>query len=655
MAAAASTPSLGYLSDVETKVDLLNNEAIAKTVVRLIREKSDQPISVGVHGDWGAGKSSILEMIEASLPDDGRVLCLKFNGWQFQGFEDAKIALIEGVILGLIEKRSLWTKATDEVAEVLRHVDKLKLAKKAGALAVTAMTGMPVFGLTELLGTAVSYVKDTFTDEEKRKEALKEIEDLRKEVPETEGRTEKGYRVPKEIGDFRRSFRKLIEKADIDRLVVLVDDLDRCLPGTAIETLEAIRLFVFLKKTAFIVCADEGMIQYAVRQHFPELPESQASQSYAKAYLEKLLQVPFRIPALGETETHIYVTLLLVGAALGDRATEFGSLMELGRQALSKPWDEEIFSTEAVKGALGAKYDEASAVVLTARQISPVLSAGTKGNPRQIKRFLNALTLRLAVARERNFGDAIGQAHLAKVMLAEMFLPEAVFSHIATTAANTPDGTCPDLIELEAFAESGSAADGAEAKTEEQSTAVSDWKLRPEVVRWARVKPPLGKESLKPYLFVIKDRRNFVSGSAPLPEKLRKLVAKLASGALAAAAAKAEVTALAGTEVSQVFRELKAIVVASRDLSGAPEALPGLVVLSTEHPALQSQYVETFEELPSDKLGFWAAGGHVHVKDAAAAKRLHELITKWSTSSNGQLARAARRALEPAKPRRRGG
>ena len=48
-----------------------------------------------VAGDWGAGKSSVLEMIEAGLAADGDVLCLKFNGWRFQGFEDAKIALIE--------------------------------------------------------------------------------------------------------------------------------------------------------------------------------------------------------------------------------------------------------------------------------------------------------------------------------------------------------------------------------------------------------------------------------------------------------------------------------------------------------------------------------------------------------------------------------
>ena len=44
-------------------------------------------------------------MIEAALETDQHVLCLKFNGWRFQGFEDAKIALIEGIVTGLIEKR----------------------------------------------------------------------------------------------------------------------------------------------------------------------------------------------------------------------------------------------------------------------------------------------------------------------------------------------------------------------------------------------------------------------------------------------------------------------------------------------------------------------------------------------------------------------
>ena len=78
------------VADNETSVDLLYYGAIARTVVRLVAEKSDEPLSVGVHGDWGAGKSSVLMMVEEAFEDNERVLCVRFNGWLFQGFEDAK-------------------------------------------------------------------------------------------------------------------------------------------------------------------------------------------------------------------------------------------------------------------------------------------------------------------------------------------------------------------------------------------------------------------------------------------------------------------------------------------------------------------------------------------------------------------------------------
>lgn len=75
------------LSDNETKFDLINNMAIAKTIVDLIKESNNQPIFIGVHGDWGAGKSSILEMIEDQFvkndrTDGKKCCCIRFNGWK---------------------------------------------------------------------------------------------------------------------------------------------------------------------------------------------------------------------------------------------------------------------------------------------------------------------------------------------------------------------------------------------------------------------------------------------------------------------------------------------------------------------------------------------------------------------------------------------
>src|SRR3989344_4179663 len=131
------------LTDNETRIDLLNNEAIATTIIGLLCERPDRPVTIGVHGDWGAGKSSVLEMIEAGFDAQKGVLCLKFNGWRFQGFEDAKIALIEGIVTGLVEKRPALTKAASALKDVFKRIDWLKVAKKAGGLAITAYAGIP--------------------------------------------------------------------------------------------------------------------------------------------------------------------------------------------------------------------------------------------------------------------------------------------------------------------------------------------------------------------------------------------------------------------------------------------------------------------------------------------------------------------------------
>lgn len=190
--------------------------------------------------------------------------------------------------------------------------------------------------------------------------------------------------------------------------MILVDDLDRCLPETAIATLEAIRLFLFVPNTAFVIGADEAMIEYSVRRHFPELPASSGPSSYARSYLEKLIQVPFRIPPLGGAETRIYVTLLLAQADLREDHPAFAKLLQAAREALRLPWAGGSLDRRAVEDALGGQIPAGLEQALRiSDQISGILSEGSRGNPRQVKRFLNTMALRLAVAEARNFASLL--------------------------------------------------------------------------------------------------------------------------------------------------------------------------------------------------------------------------------------------------------
>lgn len=633
------------LADNETRIDLLNNEAIATTIIKLLRERT-QPVTVGVHGDWGAGKSSVLEMIEAGLAGDGTVLCLKFNGWRFQGFEDAKIALIEGIVTGLLEKRPALTKTAGVVKDVFARIDWLKVAKHAGGLAFTAFTGIPTPDqIHAITGGLQALVADParLATKENLISAVDGIESVLKPAAERK-------HVPEEIAEFRKAFENLLKDAGIKQLIVLVDDLDRCLPDTAIETLEAIRLFVFTAGTAFVVAADEAMIEYSVRKHFPELPDTTGPRDYARNYLEKLIQVPFRIPALGEAETRIYVTLLLVGAELGDNDSEYGNLIAAARERLKKPWESSPLDLPAIKQALGSRAGSAQNAVTLSDQIGPILASGTQGNPRQIKRFLNSLLLRQRTADARGFGSEIKLPVLAKLMLAERFMPR-LFDQIAYAAAAHPKGLCDGLAAFEsamandaasakkpsADAKSSNAVDLPSAEGGE-SGLVAEWLSSPQIRTWARIKPALATVDLRPYLFVTKDRKDYFGAASALGH-LASVVEKLLGPKLAVQGLDGELKKLAAPEAAQVFEALRGRIMSEDSLMTEPQGIAGMTVLVKAHPTLQSNLVDFLEGLPSRRCGSWPVSGWQGVIiEPSSAARLEGLIERWATSGDAKAA-----------------
>ena len=92
--------------DIETTEDFLNFCVIAQTAANFIRESGENPISLGISGSWGVGKTSLVKMIRQEIENfgDQNYSFIDFNAWLYQGYDDARMALLQTVADFLLEK-----------------------------------------------------------------------------------------------------------------------------------------------------------------------------------------------------------------------------------------------------------------------------------------------------------------------------------------------------------------------------------------------------------------------------------------------------------------------------------------------------------------------------------------------------------------------
>ena len=614
--------------DHETDEDLVNFAGIAETITELIMTPHLTPITIGVHGDWGYGKSSVLRMVESKLKNREGVLTLYFNGWAFEGFEDAKVALMDSIISELARHRTTYAKAKDALSKLAKRVRWFKVARKLAGVALTLTTGVP--DISSIAESALSGGEAKSDDE-----WLKEAE------------ADAPYR---HIHEFREEFAQFLAEAKIKRLVIFVDDLDRCLPEDAISTLEAIRLFLSVKGSTFVIGADESMIEYAVRRHFPDLARSSGgivstrATSFTKNYLEKLIQLPFRLPQLTVSETRRYITLLLVEDALRDTPGAFGAVLRSIRKADSEPWNEPDLDALIEVGMTGIEISAEIREVVKQRlrlgaQIARPLADRYVGNPRQVKRFLNTLTLRLAVAKAYGVEKRVGMAALAKLMVLERRNLET-YKALSSAIATSKDGISSGLQKLE------EALRGTEKTTDEQIESLFGKGDIDQLREWLKIDPELGQTDLRPYLFVSRERLvDFVGGDS-LPTELNELAEVLATGnTVQAATAAARLDGLTREQANLIADVLFDRVRELGDLSQQPAEFKTFPSLSNKRPELQMRFVRFLETMPAAQLGPWAATRLIAVaRDAAARPFADALLQQWQQGDNQVLAAAAKSA-----------
>lgn len=600
-------------NDCETEIDLIGHKNLARAVINLIREKNLSPLTIGIHGDWGAGKTSMLRFICNELGSDKKILCLTFNGWLFEGYDDTKSALMETIITELTKAQPANRKLREQGKKLLKRVNWLRFARKTAGIAFTLATGIPDVSLIEGLISQVRKIVANPSDTSAIEKGKELISAFQSSMKEQDKKT-----IPTEIHAFRKEFEKLLDTAKIDRLVVIVDDLDRCLPSTAIDTLEAIRLFLFVPKTTFILAADENMIAYAVSKHFPELPITVGQADYSRNYLEKLIQVPIRIPPLNKRETQIYIALLFIEHALAEDKTLKDRIVTISNKIISTPSSETTLR-DSINTELGSIPAAIQDSLLLSEKIGSVLAEGLKGNPRQIKRFLNTIMLRLKIAEAYGINSQINLHVLAKLMLLERF-NEQIYKDLVTQLGQSVDGR---IDKLKGFEES--------IKSEESGTMPQEWN-KDTIIAWGKIDPPLGVIDLRPYIYISREKD---VGFAGLRKDLEQIFKRLSDATeLTLPRMEADLKLLTIEDAKKIFNALVYKINSSSDLRTKPREFDGLCFLCKSQEDLQDSLTTWLNGLPVCNIGNWVLVGIKAIlsKDSAI-EAYGKLFEKWKTQS----------------------
>lgn len=621
-------------ADNETTKDLLNYEVHCDLIKEYLTHKELLPLTIGVFGDWGSGKSSIMRMLEEKFKDDEKVLTIYFNSWLFEGYEDAKISLLENIILELSKHEGLDEKVKSKILDLLSRVDYMKLAsdgiKKYGKNIIDIIA-------TGGVGTAVEAGFSMLN-----KETLDELKDadvakLNKYIKEEQENKSKTT-----IKSFKDDFAELISLTDFDSVVIFIDDLDRCLPERVIDTLEAIKLFLSVDNTAFVIGADERILKHSISMHLQlhtfnnDSSFLQATEQIVTDYIEKLIQIPYRIPKLSPSEIESYNNLLFCKKNLP--STEFQLIYE--NYSIFKKEEFYVpYSLGHIKEVIDLSgKDELARLLNLSHIVSLMITNILKGNPRQTKRFLNTFVLRQKLARVANI--EIDYFVLIKLMLLEYF-DTRLFSKLNVLQSDN-NGLVKEMQFLEALY-----IDEEEIGTIE---SIQEWQTE-QMQNWIKLEPRIGEIDLRDYFWLARDKTgSTLSNVHMVSPHIQKVYRGLISDKEAEVRVNLEVAKdFDGDEIHELINLFENNIHSVKDIQIHLKSLHELVIQIDLH-IYHERYIFIIKSIPYLKISklVYIADRleQIKIKDKSLSKQINELLGTYANEAKGLLKNASIKILE---------
>lgn len=301
--------------------DLLGHQHLVDSIAAMIASpKQDTPFTIGLLGDWGSGKSNVLHLLRKSLierEDSDRFYFADFNAWQYEHTDNMAAGVAQEVIKGLLDKKNFWQQTgirlrfgNKENGWLVPLIVVLLLVVAVYSFVMILLDGsrgwIAALGASGIILTG--FIKRIFTI---------------LEHPLT-AKINSYLKLPSYVDHLgtipmlQRHLRFLCELiipsgGEIpSRLVVFVDDLDRCEPEAISRTLDAIRLVMDIENVVVIIGIDHRIAFRAVEKQYQDLADDKRTSSdIARDYLGKIIQLPITLnkPRKEELEKFISVAL----------------------------------------------------------------------------------------------------------------------------------------------------------------------------------------------------------------------------------------------------------------------------------------------------------------------------------------------------------
>ena len=445
---SASGPALP-LSDAVASNDILDRESLISSLGALLASpRQRSPFTLGIFGNWGSGKSSVLAQVKQRLshrPYKDQFDFATFSPWENRHSDSIQTEIVKSIVSGLTNKvdrksrlKLMW--------DFIRHEPKQMVYKGLIALCfyLVASFGLgivalalnnpivhAVYGVTFLSGLGLFIWQLWKQIQPAFEQALPFPVSLRIDLPKKE--------APQTISsaDWKQQLKTLCElrlrsqnPMAPRRLVLLIDDIDRCASDVIVETFDSIQLIADLPGIITIVATDDGVAMQAIAEQYREVADETRSASVlARNYLGKLFQASIALNNPSRATIRKFVETWLFPEAgesshrqKPEASVQIPETQTQSQSESSSPLYNKLVEDPALSSDSGA---------ITIEQVLQIDMRDTNrdksmfidladlfeiNNPRQLIRLRNSYRLAKAFNRIRRYDENLTEFGLSKIM-----------------------------------------------------------------------------------------------------------------------------------------------------------------------------------------------------------------------------------------------